>query len=281
MSITNKLVSKRTQLSTNGVKIADWVLANTEQAMALTSQEIANVIGVSQSSIVKFTQRIGFKGYSQFKLALAEEVSRKQTLQAAPLHTNISVNDSTRTIIQKLVKAKTEAIFKTSDALDCERFDDAITQINSANKVQIVGMGASALSAKDLGYKLLKLGILAITEMDSHVQIGMARTLTSNDVQVVFSFQGNTKEINLAAETAKEKGATVIALTSPQKSVLRNIADICLDTVADESAHRASSMAARTAQQVIADAIFITLVKLRGDDGQDMINEIASQIKRL
>ncbi|EGU29265.1 transcriptional regulator, partial [Vibrio ichthyoenteri ATCC 700023] len=81
--------------------------------------------------------------------------------------------------------------------------------------------------------------------------------------------------------TAKEKGATVIALTAPQKSPLRDIADICLDTVADESTHRASSMAARTAQHVIADAIFITLVKLRGDHGQDMINEIASQIKQL
>lgn len=281
MSLTSKLVSKRERLSASGVKIADWLLANTEQAMTLTSQELAQGIGVSQSSIVKFTQKIGFKGYSQFKLALTEEVTRKHTLQTSPLHADIAVTDSTSTIIQKLVRAKTDAIFQTSNALDSENFDHAVTLINHAYKVQIIGMGASALSGKDLGYKLLKLGILAITEMDSHVQIGMARTLTENDVQIVFSFQGSTKEINLAAETAKEKGATVIALTSPQKSALRDIADICLDTVADESIHRASSMAARTAQHVIADAIFITLVKLRGDHGQDMINEIASQIKRL
>ena len=281
MKLTSMLVSKRAKLSTNGVKIADWLLANTEEAMVLTSQELAEQIGVSQSSIIKFAQKIGFKGYGQFKRALTEEVSHKHALHASPLHANISVTDSTRTIIQKLVKAKTDAIFQTSSALDSENFDLAIEVINQAHKVHIVGMGASALSGKDLGYKLLKLGILAISEMDSHVQIGMARTLTKNDVQIVFSFQGSTKEINVAAEAAKEKGATVIALTSPQKSALRDIADLCLDTVADESTHRASSMAARTAQHVIADAIFITLVKLRGDDGQNMINEIASQIKQL
>ncbi|EGU30534.1 hypothetical protein VII00023_11019, partial [Vibrio ichthyoenteri ATCC 700023] len=190
MSITSKLVAKRERLSSSGVKIADWVLANTEQAMALTSQELAIEIGVSQSSIVKFTQKIGFKGYSQFKLALAEEVTRKYTLQTSPLHADIAITDSTSTIIQKLVRAKTDAIFQTSNALDAISFDRAVTLINQAYKVQIVGMGASALSGKDLSYKLLKLGILAITEVDSHVQIGMARTLTEKDVQIVFSFQG-------------------------------------------------------------------------------------------
>lgn len=72
MSVLQRIVSRRTQLSESGRQIGDWVLANAAQAAAMTSQDLAAWANVSQSSIVKFTQRLGFKGYSEFKLALTE-----------------------------------------------------------------------------------------------------------------------------------------------------------------------------------------------------------------
>lgn len=202
-------------------------------------------------------------------------------MQHSPLHTNISVDDSTSTIIQKLIKAKSKAIFQTSNALTNGDFERVVSLINQAGRVQIVGLGGSALTGKDLAYKLLKLGISTISEFDSHAQVAIARTLTPNDVLLAISFMGETKEINLAAEAAKERGATVIAFTAPTLSELRSIADICLATIADELQHRASSMLARTAQNVITDALFISLVKLRGDSGQEMLHDIASHIRQL
>lgn len=64
MSVLQRIVSRRTQLSESGRQIGDWVLANAAQAAAMTSQDLAAWANVSQSSIVKFTQRLGFKGYS-------------------------------------------------------------------------------------------------------------------------------------------------------------------------------------------------------------------------
>lgn len=281
MSITHKILINRDKLSASGRKIADWIVTEPEQVLHLTSQELAAKINVSQSSIVKFTQKIGFSGFSQFKQGLIEELSRKSAIQNSPLHTNITNDDSTSTIIQKLIVAKSEAIFQTSHALISDKFETVVEWVNHASRVQIVGMGGSALSGKDLAYKLIKLGIGVTMEFDSHVQIGIAHTLTPNDVQIVISFLGETKEINAAAHAAKEKGAKVIAFTSPTPSELRNIADICLETIADESQHRASSMIARTAQNVITDALFISLVKQRGDSGQEMIQDIASHIRLL
>ncbi len=281
MSITHKILINRDKLSASGRKIADWIVTEPEQVLHLTSQELAAKINVSQSSIVKFTQRIGFSGFSQFKQGLIEELSRKSAIQNSPLHTNITNDDSTSTIIQKLIAAKSEAIFQTSHALISDKFETVVEWVNHASRVQIVGMGGSALSGKDLAYKLIKLGIGVTMEFDSHVQIGIAHTLTPNDVQIVISFLGETKEINAAAHAAKEKGARVIAFTSPTPSELRNIADICLETIADELQHRASSMIARTAQNVITDALFISLVKQRGDSGQEMIQDIASHIRLL
>ncbi|HDV5466937.1 TPA: MurR/RpiR family transcriptional regulator, partial [Vibrio cholerae] len=86
MSVLQRIVSRRTQLSESGRQIGDWVLANAAQAAAMTSQDLAAWANVSQSSIVKFTQRLGFKGYSEFKLALTEELGRKQVMVNQPLH---------------------------------------------------------------------------------------------------------------------------------------------------------------------------------------------------
>ncbi len=280
-SVIHKIIVGRTRLSASSIKVADWVIANADMAATLTSQQLAEQANVSQSSIVKFTQKIGFKGYSQFKLALNEELGRKQAIQEAPLHSNILSEDSTSVILQKLVKSKTDAIFQTTNALSISNFEQAINLISLAQRVQIVGLGASALTGKDLSYKLLKLGISSIIELDSHAQVAIARTLTPRDVQVVLSFSGDTKEIIIAARAAKEQGAKVIALTSPKKSRLRYLADLSLDTIADELQNRASSIAARTAQNVITDALFVALVKSRGEAGQEMIDDIALQMNQL
>lgn len=281
MSVVNKIVSRRTQLSANARKIADWITSNVEQAASLTSQELAQAINVSQSSIVKFTQRIGFKGYSEFKLALTEDIGRKHAIQTTPLHSNILADDPFSVISQKLVQEKTDAMIQTTNALSLDTCTEAIRLLDGANRVQVVGIGGSALTAKEFSFKLLKLGITALAEQDSHVQIAIARTLTPQDVQVVISFSGERKDVLIAAETAKEQGVKVIALTSARKSKLRSIADLSFDTIADESQYRSSSIASRTAQNIITDLLFIALVKQRDESARQLIDDINSDIRQV
>ncbi|MBN8086551.1 SIS domain-containing protein [Vibrio vulnificus] len=281
MSVINKIVARRTQLSQSGRLIGDWIVENAEKAAQLTSQELAEQAQVSQSSIVKFTQRLGFKGYSAFKLALTEEIGRKQAMQTTPLHSDILADDPLAVIAQKLIKAKTDAMFQTTNVLSYEACHQAVQWLSEARRVQIVGIGGSALTAKDLSYKLLKLGITTLAEQDSHVQIAVARTLSEQDVQIAISFSGERKEILVAAEAAKEQGAKVIALSSPKKSRLRQIADMTFDTIADETEHRSSAIASRSAQNVITDLLFIILVQLRDESARQMISDISSDIRQI
>ncbi|MEZ9233166.1 SIS domain-containing protein [Vibrio amylolyticus] len=281
MSVVSKIVGRRTQLSENARKIADWVANNMEQAASLTSQELAKATNSSQSSVVKFTQRIGFKGFSEFKLALTEEIGRKHASHTIPLHSNILADDPFSVISQKLVKEKTDAMIQTTNALSLETCAQAIRLLDAAHRVQVVGIGGSALTAKEFSFKLLKLGITALTEQDSHVQIAIARTLKPQDVQVVISFSGERKEVLVAAETAKEQGVKVIALTSPRKSKLRSLADLSFDTIADESQYRSSSIASRTAQNIITDLLFIALVQHRDESARQLIDDISTDINML
>ena len=283
MSILDKIQNQRSSLSANGIKILDFILDEPSAIGSYSSQALAAKVGVSQSSIVKLTQRLGFKGFTAFKLAIIEDIGRKHAILVPerPIHNKINSDDSSLTIAQKLVQEKNHALIATTNAIDFSEFETITTLLNQAQRIQIVGIGGSALTAKDLAFKLLKIGMTALTEQDSHVQIATANALTKNDVQIVISYSGSRKEILMAAQTALDKGATVIALTSTKKSPLRKLANFCIDTIADERQFRSSSISSRTAQNVITDLLFMTLLQIKSDTAKLLIDEISSTMNRI
>ncbi|MUJ37892.1 SIS domain-containing protein [Aliivibrio fischeri] len=283
MNILEKIQNQRSNLSSNGIKILDFILDDPASISSYSSQALAVKVGVSQSSIVKLTQRLGFKGFTAFKLAIIEDLGRKQAIlePERPIHNKINSDDSSLTIAQKLVQEKTHALIATTNAINFSEFELITTLLNQAQRIQIVGIGGSALTAKDLAFKLLKIGMTALTEQDSHVQIATANTLTKQDVQIVISYSGSRKEILMAAQTAMDKGATVIALTSTKKSPLRKLANFCIDTIADERQFRSSSISSRTAQNVITDLLFMTLLQIKSDKAKLLIDEISSTMNRI
>ncbi|MUK48894.1 SIS domain-containing protein [Aliivibrio fischeri] len=283
MNILEKIQNQRSNLSSNGIKILDFILDDPASISSYSSQALAAKVGVSQSSIVKLTQRLGFKGFTAFKLAIIEDLGRKQAIlePERPIHNKINSDDSSLTIAQKLVQEKTHALIATTNAINFSDFELITTLLNQAQRIQIVGIGGSALTAKDLAFKLLKIGMTALTEQDSHVQIATANTLTKQDVQIVISYSGSRKEILMAAQTAMDKGAAVIALTSTKKSPLRKLANFCIDTIADERQFRSSSISSRTAQNVITDLLFMTLLQIKSDKAKLLIDEISSTMNRI
>ena len=283
MSILEKIQNQRSHLSTNGIKILDFIIEQPSEISTYSSQALAAKIGVSQSSIVKFTQKLGFKGFTAFKLAIIEDAGRKQAILEPdrPIHNKINSDDSALTIAQKLVQEKNHALIATTNAIDFSEFEVITTLLNQAQRIQIVGIGGSALTAKDLAFKLLKIGMTALTEQDSHVKIATANALTKKDIQIVISYSGSRKDILMTAQTARDKGATVIALTSTKKSPLRKLANFCIDTIADERQFRSSSISSRTAQNVITDLLFMTLLQIKSDTAKLLIDEISSTMNRI
>lgn len=114
MSILEKIQNQRSHLSTNGIKILDFIIEQPSEISAYSSQALAAKIGVSQSSIVKFTQKLGFKGFTAFKLAIIEDAGRKQAILEPdrPIHNKINSDDSALTIAQKLVQEKTTHLLR-------------------------------------------------------------------------------------------------------------------------------------------------------------------------
>ncbi|KAA0261990.1 SIS domain-containing protein [Hafnia alvei] len=264
--------------------IADYILAHPDKLKQCSSQELAGILNISQSSIVKFAQRLGFKGFTGLKLALIEEWGQQSKQNAESeqhLHNDINVHDTPSVIAEKLFRAKQQALRMTTDSVNLAQLESVVAEIKAARRVQIMGMGGSSLVAKDLAYKLMKIGYPVMNEMDSHVQMTVAQSLGEGDVQIVISYSGALKEIFIAAQAAQEKGAKIIAITSLQDSPLRKQADFVLDTIADEARWRSSSISARTAQNTITDLLFVCLLQEDSERSRSFIHRSQEMIEQL
>lgn len=264
--------------------IADYILANPDKLKQCSSQELASILNISQSSIVKFAQRLGFKGFTNLKMALIEEWGQQSKQNAESeqhLHNDINVHDTPSVIAEKLFRAKQQALRMTTDSVNLAQLECVVAEIKAARRVQIMGMGGSSLVAKDLAYKLMKIGYPVMNEMDSHVQMTVAQSLGEGDVQIVISYSGALKEIFIAAQAAQEKGAKIIAITSLQDSPLRKLADFVLDTIADEARWRSSSISARTAQNTITDLLFVCLLQEDSERSRSFIHRSQEMIEQL
>ncbi|MEX7817141.1 HTH-type transcriptional regulator MurR [Escherichia coli] len=283
MLYLTKIRNAESEFTENEQKIADFLRANVSELQSVSSRQMAKQLGISQSSIVKFAQKLGAQGFTELRMALIGEYSasrEKTNATALHLHSSITSDDSLEVIARKLNREKELALEQTCALFDYARLQKIIEVISKAPFIQITGHG-SALVGRDLSFKLMKIGYRVACEADTHVQATVSQALKKGDVQIAISYSGSKKEIVLCAEAARKQGATVIAITSLADSPLRRLAHFTLDTVSGETEWRSSSMSTRTAQNSVTDLLFVGLVQLNDVESLKMIQRSSELTQRL
>lgn len=263
-------------LAQNDRKLADFFLGNAEQACHLSSQKLAQLTGVSQSSVVKFAQKLGYKGFPALKLALSEVLTQPQVVT---VHNQILSSDPLKAIGEKLLEEKQAALRATLDINSEQRLHNALEMLRTARRVILVGIGASGLVAKDFAFKLLKIGVMAVAESDMHVQLATIQAMSKEDLLLAISFSGERREINLAAEEARIAGARVLALTSFSPNGLQQRADHSLYTIAEEPNIHSTAISSSTAQFALTDLLFMALIQ--HDLARDRLRRSEQLVKKL
>ncbi|GAJ93082.1 putative RpiR family transcriptional regulator [Rhizobium rhizogenes NBRC 13257] len=261
-------------------QIGQFIVENPDQMLRLSSAALAAETGRSQSSVVKFSQKLGYAGYQELKLAVSEAKAQEWQAPAGMIHGTIEVDDGYLTILQKLLGSKLQAMQQTiavNNELDIGR---ALKALHEARRIHLAGVGASSLVARDFSYKLMKLGRIVLHDSDSHVQMANASTLGPDDLLFALSYSGASIETLRIAELASQRDATVIAVTGLQDNPLTRVADIRLYTVGDEDRVRSSAITARDAQLMLTDLLFILLVQ-RQPDAHDYVHNSEAAVSVL
>ncbi|EEQ92868.1 MurR/RpiR family transcriptional regulator [Brucella intermedia] len=280
MSILQKISAKLNELTVADRKIGQFIVDHPEQVLKLSSSALAAATGRSQSSVVKFSQKFGFDGYQELKLAVSEARAKEWQVPAGMVHGSIETGDSYITVLQKLIGSKLQSMQRTVSANSEQDIDDALQALISARRIHLAGVGASSLVARDFSYKLMKLGRNVMHDSDSHIQMANVSTLHEGDVLFALSYSGTSIETLRISEEARKCGATVIAVTGLNRNPLNEIADIPLYTVADEERVRSSSITARDAQLILTDLLFILLFQ-RQSDASDYVHKSEAAVSSL
>jgi DNA-binding MurR/RpiR family transcriptional regulator len=261
MSVLKVIRAKLDSMTDGEREIGQFIIDDPERMVRLSSAELAAATGRSQSSVVKFSQKIGYDGYQQLKLAVTRAKAQEWRVPTGMIHGTIDQGDSFVTMQQKLVASKVSAMQQTMQVNSEETVQKAVDALVAARRIHLAGVGASSLVARDFSYKLLKLGLMALIDSDTHIQIANAASMTGEDVLFAISQSGATLETVRLADVAKKCGATVITLTGLHQNRLSELADVALSTVADEERVRSSAITSRDAQFAVMDLIFLLLIR--------------------
>lgn len=280
MSILKILGAKLETMSQADRQIGQFILDDPERMLTLSSAALAEQTGRSQSSVIKFSQKLGYAGYGQLKLAVNKAKAQEWHAPAGVIHGTIEASDSYMTILQKLIGSKLLSMRETMAANGEETIDAVLDALASAPRIQLAGVGASSLVARDFSYKLLKLGRTVLLDNDSHIQVSNASTLSPSDLLIALSHTGASMEILRIAELARDRGARIVSITGLQPSPLMELADISLYTVADEERVRSSAITSRDAQLMLIDILFLLLLR-RQADSHDYIHRSEAAVRVL
>ncbi|HBC6517190.1 MurR/RpiR family transcriptional regulator [Escherichia coli] len=268
-------------LAQSDKKLADYLLLQPDTARHLSSQQLANEAGVSQSSVVKFAQKLGYKGFPALKLALSEALASQPESPSVPIHNQIRGDDPLRLVGEKLIKENTAAMYATLNVNSEEKLHECVAILRSARRIILTGIGASGLVAQNFAWKLMKIGFNAAAVRDMHALLATVQASSPDDLLLAISYTGVRRELNLAADEMLRVGGKVLAITGFTPNALQQRASHCLYTIAEEQATNSASISACHAQGMLTDLLFIALIQQDLELAPERIRHSEALVKKL
>jgi len=252
-------------------KIADIILQDPIGFLKMNLTELAEQSGSSSAAVVRLWQSLHFEGFHDLKLRVAGDFQKEQG-QSPKLYEEIVQGSDLELIVDVVKERSLQGIQDTASLIDHHTLSAAVEALTNAKRICLFGVGASGIIAEDMGMKLLRIGLFAMSFRDYHQSIIFATQLSEADVFVVVSYSGNTTDTLEVAQIAKSRGATLISLTQYKKNPLRELADIPLYVSADESVIRAAAMTSRINSLFVMDLLFTAIASQTYDKSIDILN---------
>jgi DNA-binding MurR/RpiR family transcriptional regulator len=246
-----RLRGRMLAMSESERSVAEWVLADPQRLLPFSMSQVAAACGVSDTTVLRMARTAGFQGFTDLKLALAQDLATPTQL----IHDDIEVGDSAETLLRKVFHANIQALYDTLELVDVDTVIAVVDALERANNISIVGVGGSGIVVQALYQRLFRLGRRCDAPQDGQLQLMHAALNRTGDVVVVVSYSGNTKDIVKVVERARRDGATTICLTGNAQSTIARKCDIVLASVSRET--RSEPIAARIAQLTLVDAIAV------------------------
>jgi DNA-binding MurR/RpiR family transcriptional regulator len=275
MSSLLKIRSERDQMSAIERRIADFLLENAHLLRDYSSQQLADALRISQSSVVKFSQKLGFKGYPDLKFSVGEEIARENGSGGSAAES--AKSDPHAALAESLWRSKARAEEETRLINTPDKIDEIAALIGAAGKVFLIGLGEDNVSAQAFAAKLSLLGFVAVYHADPVLMSSGISTVAAKDVLLVFSEQGKQPTLYQICRQFRERRGKVISVTRHTANPLRAHADASLLVSAHDERSHVEPLLYQSALQHLLDLIFVLLC----EDGNGRIKQLEANLQRI
>lgn len=213
--------------------IANYIIEHYDKAAFMTAAKLGEVVGVSESTVVRFAIELGYDGYPKLQKVLQELIKNKLTAIQRIEVSSTRINEDN--ILKSVLQSDMEKIKITMEDIDLSSFNEIVECILSAKKIYILGVRSSAPLASFLGFyfnlifdNVRLVHTTSVSEMFEQI----LRT-SEGDVVIGISFPRYSKRTTKAMQFVKSQGAKVIAITDSKDSPLAANADHCITARSD------------------------------------------------
>lgn len=266
MKLSIILEKNKNNYTKKEVSLYEYVALNLDKVMYHSLTELSEIANVGEATILRFCRKLGYKGYQDFKLAVAQEL----TLQ--PKY------NGNETFVEKIMHNMMEVLENTYEVVDHDALEKSIKIIRSMQKIVIFGVGHSGITAHDLQSRFLRYGINVEVITDSHFQVMRACSMDESTCIIAISLSGSTKDIVDSVQIGRDKKATVIAITNYVKSPLTKLADTVLLTSGKENPLDGGSMVAKVSQLYVIDLLCTGLMMEDVERAKQLKGETAASV---
>lgn len=269
-------IADKQQFTTTERKIIDFIQEYPRVVTNLSLDDLAAECYSSQASIIRLCKKLGAKGFADFKVQLASELSLfARDEQEIPVDIPIAPNSNSQAIARTFYNLSMQAIEATQNTLDHAALQKAARLLAYSDAIHLYGRGESLILAEDLHYKLIRIGkrssletLNGFQEARSHVQNPHIR-----ESALVISQYCNSPQVHYIIDELMSASIPFVLVTAAQKAwPYDKFAQVTLRISCSESRYKMGSFASRTAFLYLLDCLYGVIFSLNYDKNKENLS---------
>ena len=252
----------RTQLdslSKSERKVGLTVLKHPQLAVSENITALAKSAQVSEPTVVRFCRALGYDGWQEFKLKLAQSLA----LALPGADESPKQDDLAADLVNKICSRSINTLLDLRNSLHPEAIQRALDILARSSKIEFYGQGTSGIVAADAQHKFFRSGVPTVAYSDPHIHSISASLLRKGDTVVAISQRGNSSALLRSVQLARKMEADVVALT-PSGTPLAELATVLVPIDLGFNTDPYTPISARLAHLVVIDILAVGLALKRG-----------------
>lgn len=220
------------QFTPNEKRIAAYIIGNLLETSQMTLADLATKTYTSHSAIIRLTQKLGYDGFRDFRVALIALVQAQRYTQV-PVDADFpfAANDTTAQIAKKMADLTTQTITAMQANLDYGILDQVANVCGQANRIFIFAKGDTQVTARSFQSKMTKLGIFIVIAEEYANGAWVAANIQADDCAIFTSYRADSLKYEKYLEMLALKKVPTVLISSRDASVLTDKTTYWLTTV--------------------------------------------------